>query len=90
MGDTLNIPLYIIWTLFAAAAAAACTHALQKTQAQERRIEGWPKVEATVTGSRTHWISGVGDATPSCATGRRPVNLERSHQHPRRPEGPRA
>ena len=77
MGDTLNIPLYIIWTLFAAAAAAACTHALQKTQAQERRIEGWPKVEATVTGSRTHWISGVGDATPSCATGRRTSSPDR-------------
>ncbi|MBT2550568.1 DUF3592 domain-containing protein [Arthrobacter sp. ISL-65] len=61
----MKIVLYIIWTLFAAAAAAACIHALRKTQAQERRIEGWPKVEATVTGSRTGWTSGVGNATPS-------------------------
>ncbi|MBT2546902.1 DUF3592 domain-containing protein [Arthrobacter sp. ISL-65] len=57
----MKIVLYIIWILFAAAAAAACIHALRKTQAQERRIEGWPKVQATVTGSREGWTSGVGN-----------------------------
>ncbi|WP_223257150.1 DUF3592 domain-containing protein [Arthrobacter globiformis] len=61
MGDALKIVLYIIWTLFAAAAAAACILSLRKTKAQERRIDGWPKVQVTVTGGREGWTSGVGN-----------------------------
>ncbi|MFF2317380.1 DUF3592 domain-containing protein [Arthrobacter sp. NPDC058097] len=53
--------LYIIWIVFGAAAAATCIHSLRKTQAQERLIDAWPKVQATVTGSREGWTSGVGN-----------------------------
>lgn len=57
--------LYIIWALFVLAAAAACIYAVRKTKRQERLIDAWPKVEATVTGSRAGWTSGVGNATPN-------------------------
>jgi hypothetical protein len=51
----MKIVLYIIWALFVGGAATACLHAVRKTKAQERLIASWPKVQATVTGSRQGW-----------------------------------
>ncbi|WP_311380191.1 DUF3592 domain-containing protein [Arthrobacter sp. ISL-72] len=57
--------LYIIWSLFVVAATAACSHAVRKTKRRERLIDAWPKVQATVTGSRAGWTSSAGNTTRS-------------------------
>lgn len=55
--------LYIIWALFVTGATFACVQAVRKTRRQEQLIASWPKVQATVTGSRQGWTSGGGNAT---------------------------
>lgn len=62
-GGLLKIVLYIIWALFVAGAALACLQAVRKTRHQERLIASWPKVQATVTGSRQGWTNGGGNTT---------------------------
>jgi hypothetical protein len=47
--------LYVLWALFVCGATAACIQVVRKTRAQERLIASWPKVRATVTGSRQGW-----------------------------------
>lgn len=59
----MRIILYIVWALFVAAAAFALVHAGRKTRSQEQLMAGWPKVQATVTGSAAGWTSGVGDSS---------------------------
>ncbi|KIC68875.1 DUF3592 domain-containing protein [Pseudarthrobacter phenanthrenivorans] len=54
--------LYIVWALFVAAAIFSLLYAARRTRRQERLISGWPKAQATVTGSATGWTSGVGGA----------------------------
>jgi hypothetical protein len=61
----LKIVLYIIWALFVASVIWAFIRTLRKTRRQERLIAIWPKVQATVTGSRQGWTSGGGNATRS-------------------------
>lgn len=57
--------LYIVWGLFVAAAIWAFVHTVRKTRRQERLIASWPKVQATVTGSRQGWSNGGGNTTRS-------------------------
>lgn len=59
----MKIVLYIIWALFVTGATFACVQAVRKTRRQEQLIASWPKVQATVTGSRQGWTSGGGNAT---------------------------
>lgn len=54
--------LYIVWALFVAAAVFSLLYAARRTRRQERLMSGWPKAQATVTGSATGWTSGVGGA----------------------------
>lgn len=63
MGDSLKIVLYIIWALFMASGIWAVIHTVRQTRRQERMIASWPKVQATVTGSRQGWSNGGGGAT---------------------------
>jgi hypothetical protein len=51
----VKVVLYVIWALFVAAAAVAFLQTLRKIRAQERLIANWPKVQATVIGSRQGW-----------------------------------
>jgi hypothetical protein len=57
----LKIALYIIWAAFFIAVAITLMHTVRKTRQQERLIAGWPKVEATVIGSRQGWTHGGGN-----------------------------
>jgi hypothetical protein len=59
----LKVVLYIIWAVLVAAAVAACIYALRKAKRREKLIASWPKVRATVTGSRAGWTSGAGNTT---------------------------
>lgn len=54
----MKIALYIIWALFVVGAIAALTQTIRKAKYQERLIASWPKVQATVTGSRQGWTNG--------------------------------
>lgn len=56
----MKIVLYIVWALFVAGAAFALVHSLRKARGQENLIAGWPKVQATVTGSVAGWSHGGG------------------------------
>jgi hypothetical protein len=57
----LKIALYIIWAAFFIAVAITLIHTVRKTRRQERLIASWPKVQATVTGSRQGWTHGGGN-----------------------------
>jgi hypothetical protein len=57
----LKIVLYIIFALFVVGAVVALTQTLRKAKRQERLIASWPKVQATVTGSRQGWTNGGGN-----------------------------
>lgn len=59
----MKIVLYIVWALFVAGAAFACVQAGRKTRHQEQLIANWPKVQATVTGSRRGWTNGGGNTS---------------------------
>ncbi|MBD1543957.1 DUF3592 domain-containing protein [Arthrobacter sp. IA7] len=61
----MKIVLYIIWALFVAGAACSIIHVVRKNRQHEHRIADWPRLQATVTGSRAGWTSGVGNMTPS-------------------------
>jgi hypothetical protein len=65
LGDLLKIVLYVIWALFVAAAVYSLTHSVRKNRRHEQRTAKWPRVQATVTGSRPGWTSGVGNMTPN-------------------------
>jgi hypothetical protein len=65
LGDLLKIVLYVIWALFVAATVYALTHSARKNRRYEQRTACWPRVQATVTGSRTGWTSGIGNMTPN-------------------------
>jgi hypothetical protein len=55
--------LYVIWALFVAGAIYSVIHAVRKTRRHEQRTAGWPRVQATVTGSRAGWSGGTGNMT---------------------------
>ena len=61
----MKIVLYIIWALFVAGVIFAFVHTLRKTRRHEKLLAGWPKVQATVTGSVAGWTNGGGGSTRS-------------------------
>jgi hypothetical protein len=61
----VRIILYIVWALFVAAAVFALVHAVRKTRRREQQVAGWPKVQATVTGSIAGWTNGGGGSSRS-------------------------
>lgn len=63
LGDLLKIVLYVIWALFVAGAAYSLIHAVRKNRRHEQRTADWPRVQATVTGSRAGWSGGTGNMT---------------------------
>jgi hypothetical protein len=61
----MKIVLYIIWALFVAGVALALVQSIRKTRRHEKLLAGWPKVQATVTGSVAGWTNGGGGSTRS-------------------------
>lgn len=61
----MKIVLYIIWALFVAGVAFALVQSVRKTRRHEKLLAGWPKVQATVTGSVAGWTNGGGGSTRS-------------------------
>ena len=61
----MKIVLYIIWALFVAGVALALVQSVRKTRRHEKLLAGWPKVQATVTGSVAGWTNGGGGSTRS-------------------------
>ena len=61
----MRIVLYIIWALFVAGAAFSLVRVMRKTKRQEKLTAGWPRVQATVTGSVAGWTSGAGGSSRS-------------------------
>jgi hypothetical protein len=59
----LRILLYVIWALFVAGVIYSVMHAARKTRRHEQLTAGWPRVQATVTGSRAGWSGGTGNMT---------------------------
>jgi hypothetical protein len=59
----LKIVLYVIWALFVAGAIYSVIHMVKKTRRHEQLTAGWPRVQATVTGSRAGWTGGTGNMT---------------------------
>ena len=57
----MRIVLYVIWALFVAGAVYSITHVARKHKRHEQRTAGWPRVQATVTGSRDGWSGGTGN-----------------------------
>jgi hypothetical protein len=62
-GGLLKIVLYAIWALFVAGAAYSIIHTVRTTKRHEQRTAEWPRVQATVTGSRGGWSGGTGNMT---------------------------
>ncbi|GAA2488939.1 DUF3592 domain-containing protein [Terrabacter carboxydivorans] len=52
--------LYAIWLLFVAGACYSLVRAVRGSRQHDRRTADWPRVQATVTGSRAGWTSGFG------------------------------
>jgi hypothetical protein len=61
----MKIVLYVIWALFVAGAALALVQSVRKTRRHENLVAGWPKAQATVTGSVAGWSNGGGGSTRS-------------------------
>ncbi|MET1085964.1 MAG: DUF3592 domain-containing protein [Arthrobacter sp.] len=61
----MRIILYIVWALFVAATVFAFVHSVRKTRRREQQVAGWPKVQATVTGSIAGWTNGGGGSSRS-------------------------
>lgn len=61
----MRIILYVIWALFVAGAVFSLIHAVRRTRRQEQLMAGWPKAQATVTGSVAGWTSGGGGSSRS-------------------------
>ena len=61
----MKIVLYIIWALFVAGVALTLVQSIRKTRRHEKLLAGWPKVQATVTGSVAGWTNGGGGSTRS-------------------------
>ena len=61
----MKIVLYIVWALFVAGVAFALVQSVRKTRRHEKLLAGWPKVQATVTGSVAGWTNGGGGSTRS-------------------------
>jgi Protein of unknown function (DUF3592) len=61
----VKIALYIIWALFVAGVIFSITRTVRKTRRQEELIAGWPRVQATVTGSVAGWTGGIGGSSRS-------------------------
>jgi hypothetical protein len=61
----MKIVLYIIWALFVAGAVFSIVRVMRKTRRQEELTAGWPRVQATVTGSVAGWTSGAGGSSRS-------------------------
>ncbi|WP_353711405.1 DUF3592 domain-containing protein [Arthrobacter sp. K5] len=59
----MKIVLYVVWALFVAGAIYSVIHAARKTRRHEQLTAGWPRVQATVTGSRAGWSGGTGNMT---------------------------
>jgi hypothetical protein len=61
----LKIVLYVIWALFVAGVIYSVIHAVRKNRQHEQMAADWPRVQATVTGSRAGWSGGTGNMTPN-------------------------
>jgi hypothetical protein len=61
----LKTVMYVVWGLFILGAAWSVFHAGRTVRRREQRIANWPRVKALITGSRTGWTSGIGNATKS-------------------------
>ena len=61
----MKLILYAVWALFVTAAVFAVVHAIRKTRREEQLVAGWPKVQATVTGSVAGWTNGGGGSSRS-------------------------
>ncbi|TDL38566.1 DUF3592 domain-containing protein [Kocuria rosea] len=61
----MSAVLYAVWVLFVAGAAGSIVHTVRKSRRHERLTAHWPRAEATVTGSRAGWTSGVGSTSRS-------------------------
>lgn len=61
----MKIVIYVVWALFVAGAALALVQTVRKTKRHENLIAGWPKAQATVTGSVAGWSNGGGGGTRS-------------------------
>lgn len=61
----MKVVLYVIWALFVMGAVGSIVYMARKTRGQDRLAADWPKVLATVTGSRAGWTSGAGNTTRS-------------------------
>ena len=59
----MRIVLYVIWALFVAGVIYSVIHAVRKARRHEQQTAGWPRVQATVTGSRAGWSGGTGNMT---------------------------
>ncbi|WP_307105806.1 DUF3592 domain-containing protein [Arthrobacter globiformis] len=57
--------LYAIWVLFVAGAAYSVIHVVRKDRRHQQLTADWPRVQATVTGSRAGWSGGTGNMTHS-------------------------
>ena len=57
--------MYVVWALFVLGVAWSIFQMGRKARRHRRRIAHWPRLQATVTGSRTGWTSGTGNSTQS-------------------------
>lgn len=57
--------MYVIWALFVLGVAWSIFRMDLKAKRHRRRIAHWPRLQPTVTGSRTGWTSGTGNSTQS-------------------------
>jgi hypothetical protein len=64
-GARVSALLYVVWALFVVGAASSIVHVVRTTRRRERSTAHWPRVQATVTGSRAGWTSGVGATSRS-------------------------
>nr|WP_218649599.1 DUF3592 domain-containing protein [Paenarthrobacter nitroguajacolicus] len=62
-GAVVKIVLYVIWALFVVAVVCSLWRTIKDMKRREALMAGWPKVLATVTGSRSGWTSGVGNSS---------------------------
>ncbi|WP_457964992.1 DUF3592 domain-containing protein [Arthrobacter sp. D1-29] len=61
----MKIVLYIIGALWVVGAGLATLHLLRKAKRREKQAEGWPRVQATVTGSVAGWSRSAGSSPSS-------------------------
>ncbi|AFR27738.1 hypothetical protein ARUE_c08090 [Arthrobacter sp. Rue61a] len=62
-GTLVKIVLYVVWALFVVAVVWALCRTIKDMRRRETLMADWPKVLATVTGSRHGWTTGVGNSS---------------------------